>query len=273
MRALLLLSLLVVEQPGKARKPNIVFFYVDDLGARDLSCYGSKFFETPHIDRMAHQGMKFTQAYMAHPRCVPSRLALFTGKFPARYGVPGGRRSGQYGHIPLSETTVADALQSAGYKTFFLGKWHLGKRGSYPENHGFDINIAGHHAGSPSSYFYPYKNKSGNSSKQIKNHDVPNLEGGNPGEYLTDRLTDEAVKLIEKYKDSLFFLFLSHYAVHTPFEGKERTCQKISNKSHAPGKDHRYDQRKKALSQRESRTMRRMARWWRASTTAFTRFS
>ena len=136
---------------GQQNRPNVIFFLIDDLGWKDLSCYGSKFYETPAIDNLANEGVRFTQAYCAHPRCVPSRYSIMSGKFPARDGVPG-----QSTTLPLEEVTIAEALRAGGYKTFFAGKWHLGKKGYWPEDQGFDFNIAGGAAGSPRSYFAPY---------------------------------------------------------------------------------------------------------------------
>ena len=140
----------------QATQPNIVFFLVDDLGARDLRCYGSDFYSTPSFDKLARQGMRFNQAYAAHPRCVPSRYALMTGRYPARAGVPGRSYN-----IEPDRPTMADALRENGYATFFAGKWHLAKSPEQmPEAKGFDVNVAGEAAGAPGTYWFPYNKES-----------------------------------------------------------------------------------------------------------------
>lgn len=198
------------ENRHEKAKTNVIFFLVDDFGWRDLSCYGSEFYETPNMDKLASEGMKFNQAYAAHPRCVPSRYAIFTGKYPARARMPGG------GGLIQEDYTMGDAFKEAGYSTFFAGKWHLSNKEVYPDDEGFDVNITGGHAGAVHTHFYPY-NKKGKSKKQI----ISGLEEGNPGEYLTDRLTVETIKFIEQNKDEPIFAVLAHYAVHTPIESKE----------------------------------------------------
>ena len=214
---------------GQNKKPNIIVFYVDDLGWMDLSVQGSQFYETPAIDKLASEGVRFTQAYTAHPRCVPARYAVMTGKYPARGYVPG-----KGGLVPR-DVTIAEAMKEGGYSTFFAGKWHLmfnvGDK-NLPQNQGFDVNIGGGHAGSPPTYFYPYK-KEGN-KKAHGGALTQGLEKGKPGEYLTDRLTDESVKFI-KYQttenpEKPFFVFLSHYGVHTPFEAKKELEEKYKKK-------------------------------------------
>jgi arylsulfatase A-like enzyme len=202
-----------------ASRPNIVFFLVDDLGWRDVGCYGSSFYETPHMDALAAQGMRFTEAYAAHPRCVPSRYAIMTGKFPARAGVPGRSYN-----LDPEEQTFAEALKARGYTTFFAGKWHLSKRPEQePQQQGFDINVGGGAAGAPRSYFFPY-----NESK-AKGHNtaapIQGLDEGVPGEYLTDRLTRETVAFLRGHSrdkpNRPFLAVLAHYAVHTPLEAKK----------------------------------------------------
>ncbi|MBI9019459.1 MAG: sulfatase [Phycisphaerae bacterium] len=195
-------------------KPNVVFILIDDMGWKDLSCYGSKIYKTPAIDQLANDGVLFSNAYAAHPMCLPSRVALMSGKYPVRYGAPGGTHPKGHSVLPLSDFTIAEAMKANGYQTFFAGKWHIGQKGAFPENQGFDINLGGHTAGQPASYFYPYKNE-----KKVAN--VPNLDGGKNGEYLTDRLTDETVNFIKANKNKPFFVYLSHYAVHTPLEAKK----------------------------------------------------
>jgi len=214
---------------GSKQKPNFVFILIDDLGWMDVGYNGSRFYETPNIDRLAAEGMQFTNAYAACPVCSPTRASIMTGKYPARLNITdwiGGGQKGmllpaEYEHqLPLEEVTISEALQQAGYATGFIGKWHLGDKGFYPQDQGFDINVAGHAAGHPASYFYPYRRQ------KPSPWDVPDLEDGKEGEYLTDRLTDESLKFIETNKDRPFLLFLSHYAVHTPIQSKKELTEK-----------------------------------------------
>ncbi len=196
------------------QKPNVVFFLIDDLGWKDLGCYGSEVYETPGIDKLAADGIRFTNAYAAHPMCLPSRVAIMSGKYPSRLGVPGGKHGKGHSPLPLEEVTIAEALKQHEYHTFFAGKWHIGKENAYPQHQGFDINLGGHAKGEPATYFYPYQ-----IGDKVTN--VPDLEGGEEGEYLTDRLTDETIRFIKQKKDQPFFVFLSHYAVHIPLEAKD----------------------------------------------------
>ena len=223
----------VFNNANAQKKPNIIVFYVDDLGWVDLSIQGSQFYETPAIDKLANEGIRFTQGYTAHPRCVPARYGVMTGKFPARGHVPGK------GGLEPNDITIAEALNEGGYKTFFTGKWHLlfkDKKGNMPENQGFDINIAGGAAGSPPTYWYPYRkgDKTEAGSKGYKKGELHGLDNGVEGEYLTDRLTNESVNFIntqvKENPDQPFFLFLSHYGVHTPFEAKPELVKKYRQK-------------------------------------------
>ncbi len=210
------------------QKPNILFILIDDMGWKDLSCYGSTFYETPNIDTLAKNGMTFTNAYAACPVCSPTRASILTGKYPATIGVTdwiGAHTQGKLidapyiDHLPLSEYSLAKALQSGGYTTWHVGKWHLGTKEYYPHNHGFDVNIGGCHMGCPpKGYFSPY--------------DIENLTDGVEGEYLTDRLTNEAIHLIT-HRDvhTPFFMHLSHYTVHTPLEAKEEDVQYYTEKA------------------------------------------
>ncbi len=204
-----------------AQKPNVVFFLIDDLGWKDLGCYGSKYYETPAIDQLAAQGMLFTAAYAPHPVCGPSRAGIISGKMPIRTG-----NVGVLGDLSPREKTMAEAFKEHGYITYFTGKWHLGMtEGRDPGSQGFDRVVGVNHAGQPGSYFYPYKDIGqdwiGGKRRIIPKRDVLGLEGGKPGEFLTDRLTDEAISFIEKNKERPFFMYFSHYAVHTPLQGKE----------------------------------------------------
>ena len=202
--------------PGLAQdKPNIVFFLVDDMGYMDIACNGSKTYETPHIDSLASSGLRFTQAYAACGVCSPSRHAIMSGKYPARSGCT------NFGmHMKASEFTLAEAMKENGYDTWFIGKWHLGsKAGEKPEDQGFDVNIGGGREGQPGSYFWPYASKRSKNGGTLTQH---LKEGGKEGEYLTDRLGDEAVKLIDGHKsEKPFFMYFSFYSVHTPIQAKK----------------------------------------------------
>jgi arylsulfatase A-like enzyme len=215
-------------------RPNILLILIDDLGWRDLSCYGSSFYETPNLDLLAADGMRFTDAYASCPVCSPTRASIMTGKYPATvgitnwiYGFVDGKLKAQefLDHLPLSETSVATALREGGYATWHVGKWHMGGEGFEPQDHGFDVNIGGGHIGSPRrGYFSPYQ--------------LPHLTDGTDGEYLTDRLTDESIRLIrERDREKPFFLNLSHYAVHIPLGAPEPLVKKYREKAAALGLD------------------------------------
>ncbi len=249
--ALLAIALLVgcTEAPGgHAAPPNVVLVLADDLGWSDLSCQGSSFFETPRIDALAVQGARFTQAYSNCPVCSPSRAALMTGQNPGRVGFTGhitaiGRHRypedglivppADFMHLRHEFVTLAEALGDAGYVSASIGKWHLGDEPYWPTRQGFDINIAGHTHGSPASYFFPYQNPD-----QEWNPDIPNLDisESEDGEYLTDRLTDEAVAFIEENRERSFFLYLSHYTVHTPLQAPDGLVRKYAAKIEAGAK-------------------------------------
>ncbi len=216
------------------RPPNILFILIDDMGWRDVSCYGSGFYETPNIDRLAARGMQFSDAYAACPVCSPTRASILTGKYPARLGLTnwiGGNARGKLidapyvRHLDLQEVSLATALRDGGYSTWHVGKWHLGPEQYWPEHHGFDVNIGGCDWGRPMhGYFSPYK--------------LCNLSEGPEGEYLTDRLTDEAMQLIRHHDASRpFFLHLSHYAVHTPIQAPQHLVEKYQAKAKAMGLD------------------------------------
>ena len=216
------------------KKLNFVFFLIDDLGWTDVGCYGSSFYETPNIDKLASEGMRFTEAYAACPVCSPTRASILAGKYPARLGITqwigGSNEPTEYQHyMALEEVTIAEALKSAGYATGFVGKWHLSRRDSesradfYPDRQGFDVNIGGDWSGAPPTYFWPYKKR----NRALE--EMP--PGGKKGEYLTDRLTDESLKFLEANKDRPFLLYLSHYAVHTPIESKEELTDKYEAKA------------------------------------------
>ncbi|MCA9192134.1 MAG: sulfatase [Planctomycetales bacterium] len=218
--------------------PNIVLFLIDDLGWRDLSCQGSSYYRTPNIDQLAADGVRFTDAYSACAVCSPTRAAILTGKYPARLmltdWLPSGRwdpkaklRSARFVRsLPVEEFTLAEALREAGYRTASIGKWHLGSEPfSLPEHHGFDLNIAGNAHGAPGSYFYPYEGDwlIPGTGLRARWNVLPN---GHADEYLTDRLTDEAVKFITQNKDQPFFLYFPHYGVHAPLQAKPHMIAK-----------------------------------------------
>jgi len=214
---------------GQARagmKPNIVVIMADDLGWRDLACYGSHVFQTPNLDRLAAGGIRFTNAYSASSVCSPTRASLMTGKYPARVGLTiwlGGKGGApSRDHLPLEETTLAEALRGAGYATAMVGKWHLGDRPYWPKQHGFDTAVGEPHGGSPAGGYY------------LPNR--MNLPGAKPGEYLTDRLTDEAVKVIETNRSRPFFLYQAYHAVHTPIQGRPDLVEKHRERAAREGK-------------------------------------
>ena len=220
--------------------PNIVIILADDLAWADVGCYGSKFYETRSIDRLAAEGMRFTNGYAAHMSCSPSRAALLTGRYPARLKItayiPGPKLSGKYlpgkmkMELPFEEVTLAEVLKQSNYTTLFVGKWHLGDAPFLPEKQGFDINIAGNRSGAPGSYFWPYGR--GNNRKRYHGIEVPGLyEKGKKGEHLCDRLTSEALKLIETNKNKPFLLYLSFYDVHTPIQAKKPLIEKYRKKA------------------------------------------
>jgi arylsulfatase A-like enzyme len=215
------------------KRPNFVFFLIDDMGWADVSCYGSNFYETPNIDRLAREGMRFTDAYAACPVCSPTRASIMTGKYPARLGITqwigASQKPVEYvDRMALEEVTIAEALKEAGYLTGFVGKWHLSSRTAdradyYPDKQGFDVNIAGDWSGAPPSYFHPYKR----GTRTLET--MP--PGGEQGDYLTDRLTDEALEFLDTSKNRPFLLYLSHYAVHTPLQSKQQLTDKYKAKA------------------------------------------
>ncbi len=212
---------------------NVLLILIDDLGWRDLGCYGSEYYQTPNIDRLAAEGMRFTNGYAACNVCSPTRAAILTGKYPARLlltqWLPSGRwnrtkhrlREGRYvSNLPLEEVTIAESMREAGYRTAFIGKWHLGTETYYyPQHQGFDVNVAGRDYGAPGSYFYPFQGSWRIPTTGKTLHKETPLSG-KEGDYLVDRLAEEADTFIRKTADRPFFLMLSHYAVHTPLQGK-----------------------------------------------------
>ena len=220
-------------------RPNFVFILADDLGWADLRCYGCDLHETPNIDKLTRQGMRFTDAYAAAPVCSPTRASIMTGKYPARLHMtiwyessanPSRNRKlippVTQGNMPHEQVTIAEVLKDAGYFTAHVGKWHLGDAAHYPQTQGFDVNIGGTFWGAPTTFFYPY----GGPSRWREYRYVPHLEFGHEGEYLTDRLTDEALQIMDKVKEKPFFLNLWYHTVHTPIEGKPKLVEYYRNK-------------------------------------------
>ncbi len=215
-----------------AEPPNVVFLLVDDLGAMDVGAFNpDTFYETPNIDRLAAGGVRFTRGYAANPVCSPTRFSLMTGRYPTRVGATNyfaGRREEGYApaplhdRMPLEEYTLAEALRDRGYRTAFLGKWHLGPtEGFGPLAQGFDVNVGGHRGGMPRRYFSPYSN--------------PMLPDGPDNEHLTARLTDEALALLDGYaadeEEGPFLLYLAYYTVHTPLEAPTELIAKYAAKA------------------------------------------
>jgi arylsulfatase A-like enzyme len=210
--------------------PNVIFLLLDDLGWRDFGCYGNKLHETPNVDHLAAEGVRFTNAYAACPVCSPTRASIMTGKYPARLQltdwIPGRRQwpaarlltPAFEQQLPHAETTVAEALTPLGYRSASIGKWHLGGEGFWPEQQGFDVNVAGYHRGSPPAFFGPF--------------DMPNLKGGTRDTWLTEELTGAAEKFIEESvrERKRFFLYLPEYTVHLPLQARQEVVAKYRTK-------------------------------------------
>ena len=225
--SLLLCYACKTNEPAKAL--NVVIFLVDDLGWTDVGCFGSSLYETPNIDRLAEEGVRFTDAYAACHVCSPTRASLLTGKYPATLNLTDwltGRRDFPFQellnveinqHLPYDVSTLPKVLKENGYSTAIFGKWHLGEDSVSTVRQGFDIHLPDWNKGWPKDgYYFPYGMKG--------------LEEGLDGEYLTDRMTDEALKYIENQKQQPFFLYLSHFAVHDPIQGRPDLVQKYEDK-------------------------------------------
>lgn len=233
---------------------NVILIHVDDLGRTDLGVFGSDFYDTPHINQLAKEGVVFTQSYAAAAICSPTRAALLTGKYPARLGITDWIRAkfqgvttsgsiGEYevfenkplktpkiqGFLPLEEITIAERMKREGYETMHVGKWHLGEKGFYPTDQGFDINIGGNDLGQPPSYFDPYLPE-----KPREFYKITTLKPRKTGEFLTDREGDEVVEFIQENQDQNFFIHYAPYAVHTPIMGPKDLVKKYEGKK--PGK-------------------------------------
>jgi arylsulfatase A len=252
------------------QKRNFIFILIDDLGWHDVGFTGSKFFETPNIDKLAAQGMRFTNAYAACPVCSPSRAGILTGKYPARLGITNflpGRHQLLYSKLlppvskqflPLEETTLAEELKPLGYATAAIGKWHLGGARYYPENQGFDVNFAGTDSGAPASHFFPGWN--GN----------PPISGKS-GDYLADVLTDAAEDFVHKNAAKPFFLYLAHYGVHIPLEGKPESVADFRKRADPKNPQHNavYAAMVKSIDESVGRMVKRVAQEGIADRTVF----
>lgn len=231
---------------AEANRPNIVFILADDLGWNDLGAQGSSYYESPHLDRLARMGMRFTHGYAACQVCSPSRASILTGKYTPRHGITDylgaktgveWRKLGRHdkllpaGYEPglrADEVTIAEALRRSGYRTFYAGKWHCGDEGAWPEDFGFEINKGGHRAGQPDRYFSPWEN--------------PRLPSGPDGESLPLRLGRETADFITRHTDEPFFAFLSFYSVHSPLQTTRERWAKYRQKAVAQGvPDHRFE--------------------------------
>jgi arylsulfatase A len=219
----------IVSCTKQKKQPNIVFFLVDDLGWTDVGCYGSSFYETPNIDRLADEGVRFTNAYAVCHVCSPTRASIISGKYPASINLTDwltGRRDFPFQkllnvkinqHLPYDIPTLPGVLKENGYRTAIFGKWHLGEDSASTSRQGFDLHLPDWNKGWPKQgYYFPYGMKG--------------LEEGQSGEYLTDRMSKEAIKYIEQNKDIPFFLYLSHFAVHDPIEGRPDLIEKYQKK-------------------------------------------
>ena len=216
---------------AELQKPNFLFILVDDMGWKDLGSYGNKIHETPNLDKLAERGMRFTNAYAACPICGPSRAAIMTGRYPSTSGfvdnfvseTKGGvlQRTQERSHLELEAVTLAESLKTGGYQTGFVGKWHLTNNDEthLPTDQGFDVNIAGGWKGHPrDGFFSPYK--------------LAHLKDGPKGEYLTDRLTTEAIGVLDQFSknDTRWLLYVSYYTVHAPFHSKPEKTKKYAAK-------------------------------------------
>ena len=220
--------------PEPAPPPNVVFLLVDDMGYADVGAYGNTYHLTPNIDRLAADGMRFTDAYAAAPNCSPTRASIMTGRYPARTGVTQYLPGNVLPHarllqadlplgLPTSETIIAEPLKQAGYATASIGKWHLGGGRYAPENRGFDLNYAGGHWMAHQSMFEP--------------HPAVDVPGAEDGDYLTDNLTEQALDFIESNRDKPFFLYLPYYAIHAPIEAREELIANYADREDPSGRN------------------------------------
>mmetsp|Transcript_46424 Transcript_46424/g.90675 ORF Transcript_46424/g.90675 Transcript_46424/m.90675 type:complete len:548 (-) Transcript_46424:457-2100(-) len=244
-----------------SKRQNIILILIDDLGIKDLGCYGSKFYSTPHINTLSREGVKFVNAYAAHPMCLPSRVALLSGVYPARFGQNDGQKEFEkYGHLkakkcfgkfganifsddlPTNQAfTLGEAFKEHGYQTAWLGKWHLGRP---PTDHGFDRAFGHTSIGSIQSHFAPYF-RPGHEKNNLWDLEKENIKKGT---YMADLLTTKTIDAMTDFrsgqkKEKPFFVVLSHYAVHSPLEGPKQFHGTFEKKltSMSPGQKYRFD--------------------------------
>lgn len=262
----LFLLLALAGTQADEHQPNVVLFLVDDLGWMDLTCQGSDFYRTPNIDRLAAEGIRFTNGYAACAVCSPTRAAVQTGRYPHRVGVTdwirslfqrGGKGTPEKNPTEYvggknrkllcppnpfwmehEEITIAEALAAEGYRTGYIGKWHLGDPAWYPEGQGYHENKGGCDYGQPPSYFDPFNQPKG--KHESLREGIYQLPGRNPGEYLTHREAAEAEDLIRKWKDQPFFLQVANYAVHTPIQALPEVAAKYEDTPGATQKNAKY---------------------------------
>ncbi|MFP6612390.1 MAG: sulfatase [Pirellulales bacterium] len=258
--ALLILPPAAFAAADRPAKPNILFIMIDDLGWMDLHCQGNERLHTPNIDRLAEQGMRFTDAYAAAPVCSPTRAAVLTGLAPARLRItnhiPDQKRftpkdaklepAAMLNYLPSEHVTIAERLKEAGYATGFFGKWHLAgsrvpkKQGMgdvryYPERQGFDINRGGCAMGGPFSFFDPYN--------------LHNLPDRRRGQYMPDRFADEVIEFVRENRERPFLSFLWNYTVHWPMEAPQALIEKYQKRKDLGRLDPRYAAMIEAMDQ------------------------
>ncbi len=243
----LLLSNITYGNKSDQKKPNIIFIVTDDLGWSDLGSYGADLHETPNLDRLASKSAVFTNSYSAAPICSPTRVSLMTGKYPARLhytiwreAASGTDRQEQISHpfippvtivdLPLEEVTIAEKLKENGYLTAHVGKWHIGDLLHYPKNQGFDISVGTSQSGSPKSFFYPFLGRDNIPLDNLETDGAGKYFKDQTGKYQTDRLTEEAIKILQDAGDHPFYLNLCYYDVHTPIEAKADDIAYFKNK-------------------------------------------
>ena len=290
---LVLISFGTVACAADSSRPNVIFFLVDDWGWTDAGCFGSDLYETPNIDRLAAEGVRFTDGYAACTVCSPTRAAVMTGMYPGRTNVtdwiPGmfaSRNKQQQAAYPLMPprwtqklehkyTTIAEALRDAGYHTLHTGKWHLTPRTDdaevlqqyYPDRQGFEVNIAGNQWGAPGSYHFPFKRRGGRKSP-VSDHPIANRtmnfpDSGKDGDYLTDVLTTAMLHQLERWKDESFYVYFPFYNVHTPIQGRADLVRRYQPKirGDANHTNPSYAAMVTAVDENIGRVMEHLERW------------
>ena len=272
MHAALVTALLAAVAAGPAAaRPNILFLLLDDMGYADTGAYGNTYHRTPNIDRLAREGVRFTDAYAAAPNCSPTRASILTGMWPARTGLTQYLPGNVLPHarllqadlplgLPLDSTVVAQPLSGAGYATACVGKWHLGAGAYAPERRGFDESFASGHWGSHRRMFAP--------------HQLIKVPGARDGHYLTDGLTRAALAFIERNRDRPFFLYMSYYSVHGPIQAKPDLIDGYADRRDPSGRNHAvYAAMVEGVDQSVGRLLDALDRLGIASSTAVFFFS